>query len=93
MDYYDKACPLGVVAEVPASEGLNMVIPRMNDPVTLDGRLDEPVWLKAGITSSFRENSKGGSPDASSRACLFYNAQGLFIGINCREPLMEQETN
>jgi len=90
MDYYDKACPLGVVAEVPASEGLNMVIPRMNDPVTLDGRLDEPVWLKAGITSSFRENSKGGSPDASSRACLFYNAQGLFIGINCREPLMEQ---
>ncbi|MHB9138094.1 MAG: DUF4838 domain-containing protein [Victivallaceae bacterium] len=90
MDLYDLICPLGSVAKVPASESQNLTVPMINDAVTFDGKLDESAWQKAGITSSFKENSKGGSPAASSRAYLFYSRQGLFVGINCREPFMEQ---
>jgi hypothetical protein len=54
--------------------------------VTLDGRLDEPLWVSAPAISAFTvvDPNEGSVPTASTRVSVIAQLRGLFIGIECR---------
>ncbi|MDD5705310.1 MAG: DUF4838 domain-containing protein [Kiritimatiellae bacterium] len=86
----EESIPLGVVSEVPEGEGRVLTVLPLSEPVAVDGLLNEPVWQKAGRSTPFRENMKGGMPQASTHVVGFYNQEGLFLGFACSEPFMRQ---
>ena len=87
-DCMDKYLPLGVVSELPGGENLRLAVPTVKDIFVMDGQLDKPVWKQATLSSSFKENKKGGTPIAPTQVRIFSNTSGLSIGFQCREPQM-----
>lgn len=61
----------------------SFVIPRLDDAVVIDGRLDEAAWLKAARLSGFSEYRPVDSQNASERTevLLWYSPHALHIGI------------
>src|SRR5687768_5792468 len=58
-------------------------IPRLEEPVTIDGRLDEPAWAKATRLSGFSEYRPVDSQRASERTdvLVWYSPEALHFGI------------
>lgn len=58
-------------------------VPRLDDTVTIDGRLDEPAWAKAARLSGFSEYRPVDSQRASERTevLVWYSADALHFGI------------
>jgi hypothetical protein len=58
-------------------------IPRLEEPVTIDGRLDEPAWAKAARLSGFSEYRPVDSQRASERTevLVWYSPDALHFGI------------
>lgn len=58
-------------------------IPRLEEPVTIDGRLDEPAWMKAARLTGFSEYRPVDSQRASERTevLVWYSPEALHFGI------------
>src|SRR5688572_20939290 len=58
-------------------------IPRLEEPVTIDGRLDEPAWAKATRLSGFSEYRPVDGQPASERTevLVWYSPEALHFGI------------
>jgi len=89
-DCMDKYLPLGIVTELPGGENLRLAVPTVNGTFAMDGQLDKPVWKQATLSSSFKENKKGGTPVAATQVRVFSSATGLAVGFQCREPQMAE---
>lgn len=62
---------------------------RTRTPIHLDGRLDEPAWLKVPKSPRFIDVI-GGSPALyDSRSALLWDEQNLYIAFWCEEPFPE----
>ena len=63
-------------------------IPRIDDTVTVDGRLDEAAWRRAAILTGFSEYSPADqrpAPD-STEVLVWYSRTALYFGIRAYEP-------
>jgi hypothetical protein len=58
--------------------------------ITLDGKLNEPVWFRAQAVSNFtqRELNEGETVSEKTRVAVIYNQDNLYVGVWCydREP-------
>jgi hypothetical protein len=65
----------------------DVVPPRIDTTVTLDGQLDEPVWARAAVLTGFSQFlPTDGIPAADSTTVLiWYSPTALHIGIRARE--------
>jgi len=58
-----------------------------NRPPTIDGKLNDPAWLKAGKIEGF-EKAFGGKADVKTTAFVGYDQNNLYIAFLCDEPHM-----
>jgi hypothetical protein len=58
-------------------------VPRLDEPATIDGRLDEPAWRKAARLGGFSEYQPADSRPASERTevLVWYSPKALHVGI------------
>ena len=75
------AAPTQIVVDGAGSPSFS--IPRLEEPVTIDGRLDEPAWAKATRLSGFSEYRPVDSQRASERTdvLVWYSPEALHFGI------------
>lgn len=62
--------------------------PRVDTTVTIDGRLDEPVWRRAAMLTGFSEYSPADqrpAPD-STEVLVWYSRDAIYFGIRAYEP-------
>jgi hypothetical protein len=62
--------------------------PRIDTTITVDGRLDEPVWRRAAILTGFSEYTpvdQRAAPD-STEVLVWYSPTALYFGIRAFEP-------
>lgn len=62
--------------------------PRIDTTITIDGRLDEPVWNRAAVLTGFSEYSPADqrpSPD-STAVLVWYSRTAIYFGIRAFEP-------
>ncbi len=57
---------------------------RWSQPITLDGRLDEPAWQLAGVASGFtqREPEPGAPASERTEVRVVYTEQTLYVGVH-----------
>jgi hypothetical protein len=63
-------------------------VPRIDATVTVDGRLDEPVWRRAALLTGFSEYApvdQRPAPD-STEVFVWYSQTALYMGIRAYEP-------
>ena len=63
----------------------------LSGKITLDGKLSEDVWNKVPTSEAFKfmQNTKG-VPSADTSFKVLAGDDALYIGITCREPMMEK---
>ncbi len=59
---------------------------RIDQPVVIDGQLDEAVWQKARRSPRFRHLIKGGRAIHDTRAAVLWDETNLYIGFWIEEP-------
>lgn len=62
--------------------------PRIDAAVSVDGRLDEPVWRRAAVLTGFSEYAPADqrpSPD-STDVLVWYSGDAIYVGIRAYEP-------
>ncbi|HEY5087696.1 MAG TPA: DUF5916 domain-containing protein [Gemmatimonadaceae bacterium] len=62
--------------------------PRIDTSITVDGRLDEPVWGRAAVLTGFSEYSPADSraaPD-STDVLVWYSRDAIYFGVRAYEP-------
>jgi hypothetical protein len=62
---------------------------RTEEPIILDGLLDEPSWKSAETHSDFIERSPnpGGKARYQTTVKILYNSEALYFGIRCDQPV------
>ena len=67
---------------------LQVKLPRVDQLVTVDGRLDEPVWLEAARLTGFSQYAPAdGAPAAdSTHVLVWYSATAIHFGIRAFQP-------
>ncbi len=55
------------------------------EPITVDGRLDEPAWAKAEVIDEFRQQEpfEGAPPTERTECRLLHDRRYIYIGIRC----------
>ncbi|HEV8511033.1 MAG TPA: DUF5916 domain-containing protein [Gemmatimonadales bacterium] len=73
-------------ADSPASKRVTAT--RATQPVTIDGRDDEPVWRQATPITDFQEwrPSEGAPPKLPTEAKVAYDAGNLYVFVRCFDP-------
>lgn len=63
-------------------------ISKTNDPITIDGVLDEPVWANADVARDFRRvlPIDTGLATAATEVKMTYNETTMYVGIICYDP-------
>ncbi len=56
---------------------------------TIDGRLDESIWSSGSRTADMVDNATAGEPDAATDVYLAWDGKGLYVGLRCSEPLID----
>lgn len=58
---------------------------RINEPIHLDGKLDEPAWQRAKPATDFtqREPTAGAPATEQSEARVLYDEDNLYVGVTC----------
>lgn len=62
-----------------------LTVPKINTPVTIDGKLDDAAWAKATKTQDFYLVGGSGRPTANTEARLMYDNDNLYIAFKCDE--------
>ncbi|HEY9225239.1 MAG TPA: DUF5916 domain-containing protein, partial [Gemmatimonadaceae bacterium] len=67
---------------------LRVAIPRLDADLTIDGRLDEPVWSRAAILTGFSlyQPVDGRPAPDSTEVRVWYSANAIHFGIRAYEP-------
>ncbi|MGH8279661.1 MAG: DUF5916 domain-containing protein [Gammaproteobacteria bacterium] len=64
-----------------------MTAPAVSAPLTLDGRLDNPAWRKAGVIELTQQSPDPGQPTPfHTQVLLLHGAHTLYIGFICDDP-------
>ncbi|MFQ3580894.1 MAG: DUF5916 domain-containing protein [Chloracidobacterium sp.] len=84
---------IGIVASGQLGKGQNVAlesrpsvrITRTDEPMTVDGRLDEPAWQTAEVIRDFRQQEpfEGSLPTEKTECRLLYDKSYIYIGIRC----------
>src|SRR5262245_18814003 len=61
------------------------LVPMLQDPVTVDGDLNEPVWAKAAILSPFLQNDGSGPEREKTIVRIWYDDTALNLGWTCTD--------
>lgn len=71
--------------EIPPEKAKPIVIPKIETPPTIDGKLDEEVWKKAAVFKDFYQTGPGynTAPSKPTEAYLLYDEKNLYIGFKC----------
>ena len=71
--------------DVPAYKMRAMHVPRIETPITIDGRLDEQAWAGAAVFKDFYQVSPGDNiaPSRPTEAYVMYDEKHLYIGFKC----------
>jgi hypothetical protein len=75
----------GAAGSTPETGVREIVAVRIDDPIEIDGLLDEPAWGQGRPSAAFLQSKPNyGSPPAESTAVtVLYDAGNLYIGIRC----------
>jgi hypothetical protein len=57
-------------------------------PPTIDGQLDETLWMTGRAPLGLADNATADAPKAGTTVHLAWDAEALYIGLDCDEPLM-----
>jgi hypothetical protein len=68
---------------VPLPEPKTAAVPRMTSPVTIDGVLDEPVWLKAIRLTPFVQHDTMAPARVTTEVRVWYDDAALYLGWIC----------
>ncbi len=75
-----------IEALMPATRSGRLIAPRIEDSVTMDGRLDEPAWLKPYFHDQGRIGSaESESPARGPRLLARWTDEDVFIGVRVDE--------
>lgn len=67
---------------------------RADQPVTMDGKLDDPVWARASVAANFHLHPGGDDlPSVRTEARVAYDDKYLYLGVVCWEPFMDEIRN
>jgi len=77
------AAPSATPVVVEGKGSPTFTAPRIDEPIVIDGRLDEPAWARAARLSGFSEYRPVDSQPASDRTevLVFYAPSALYFGI------------
>ena len=70
------------------SGDIRVNIPRLDAKVTVDGRLDEPVWSDAALLTGFSQHLPvdGIATDDSMQVLVWYGPDAIYFGLRAFEP-------
>lgn len=70
---------------VPPEKAKPIVIPRLDTPPTIDGKLDDPVWKQAAVFKDFYQTNPGDNvtPSKPTEARIGYDAKTLYFAFHC----------
>jgi hypothetical protein len=61
---------------------------RVSEPITIDGRLDEPAWQKAPTSPRFVDIQSGKPAPLDTRAAVLWDDENLYIAFRVEEPFL-----
>ncbi len=62
---------------------------RVAEPITVDGRLDEPAWQRAPRSPRFRDMVHGTETVHGTEVAVLWDAEHLYVGFWVEEPFVE----
>ena len=62
-----------------------IVVPKLREPLTIDGNLHEPVWNKAAVLSPFALNDGAGPEREKTAVRIWYDDTALYLGWTCTD--------
>lgn len=71
--------------EVHGQAAPRIVVPRIVDPVVIDGRLDDPIWQKVAEVGPFRDNFTGEASGPATQAWMAYDREYLYFAFRCAD--------
>ncbi len=83
--------PAAVVASkfpCPDSEVAHYTAYRIDQPIVVDGHLDESVWKKAPKSPRYTDILTGAPTVHETRAAILWDAENLYIGVHAEEPFL-----
>lgn len=88
-------CSLSIVAtfslaKTSTANAATLTAPRLQSPITIDGKLDETAWKKALVCTPFTylESQQLNHPPAATEALLLVDDDAVYVGFRCAEPEM-----
>ncbi len=65
--------------------GKNVVAVRVSQPISLDGKLNEPSWELATLVSDFKQfdPEEGAEPTEQTAIKILYDDNALYVGVKC----------
>jgi len=65
---------------------------RISEPMTLDGKLNEPAWQQTPMQDNFMQTDPipGGAPSDRTEVRVLYNNEYLYIGFRCFDSLPDK---
>jgi Domain of unknown function (DUF5916) len=76
-----------LASQVPSDAGHTVTLPRVETEVTIDGRLDEPVWSRAAVLTGFTQYSPTDGIPArdTTQVLVWYSPTAIYFGIRAFE--------
>ncbi len=62
-----------------------LIVPLTKASVTIDGRLDDPDWVRAAHTKAFVKATNGARSSLRTKASVMYDTTTLFLGFECQD--------
>lgn len=62
---------------------------QIREPITIDGRLDEPIWQRAARSPRFVDVVSGTPALYDSRAAVLWDQTALYVAFWCEEPYVQ----
>jgi hypothetical protein len=73
----------------PPTAGATYLAYQIREPITIDGRLDEPVWQRAPRSPRFVDVVSGTPALYDSRAAVLWDQTALYVAFWCEEPYVQ----
>lgn len=78
-------CLLSARASADVSPQRAVSVPKTASVITIDGKLDEAAWAKAGRISSFVEHKSAGPLSNQTEVLLLHDGKALYLAYKCAE--------
>lgn len=67
---------------------LKVAVPRLDESISVDGRLDEPAWSQAALLTDFSQYSPndGRPAEQKTEVLVFYSATAIHFGVRAAAP-------